>query len=74
MNFKNCSSKIKEDLYFTYVKPVLEYAAAAWAPHSRRSINKLESIQRRAAHFMMNNYFQTSIVYPICRYFLTGIR
>ena len=37
-NFKNCSHKIKEDLHFTYVKPVSEYAAAAWAPHSRRSI------------------------------------
>ena len=44
-NFKNCSRKIKEDLYFTYVKPVLEYAAAAWTPHNRRSINKLEFIQ-----------------------------
>ena len=31
-NFKTCSHKIKEDLYFTYVKPVLEYAAAVWAP------------------------------------------
>ena len=50
-------------MYFTYVKPVLEYAAAAWAPHSRRSINKLESIQRRAAHFVMDNYFQTSSVF-----------
>ena len=41
-NFKNCSCEIKEDLYFTDVKPVVEYAAAVWAPHSRRSMNKLE--------------------------------
>ena len=61
-NFKNCSRKIKENLYFTYVKPVLEYAAAAWAPHSRHSINKMEFIQRSAARFVMNNYFQTSSV------------
>ena len=61
-NFKACSRKIKEDLYFTYVKPVLEYAAAVWAPHTRLSINKLESVQRRAARFVMNDYFQTSSV------------
>jgi len=49
-------------MYFTYVKIVLEYAAAVWAPHSRCSINKLESIQRRAARFGMNYYVQTSSV------------
>ena len=63
-NFKTCSCKIKEDLYFTYVKPVLEYAAEVWAqsPHTRCSINRLESIQRRAARFVMNDYLQTSSV------------
>ena len=55
-NFKNCSRKIKEDLYFTYVKPTVEYAAAVWAPYSRQSINKLESVQRCAARFVMNDY------------------
>ena len=56
-NFKYCLRKIKEDLYFTYVKPVLEYVAAAWGLHGRRSINKLESIQRCTARLVMNNYF-----------------
>ena len=54
-NFKTCSHKVKKDLYFTCIKPVLEYAAAVWAPHTRCSINKLESIQRHAARFVMND-------------------
>ena len=52
-NFANCSCKI--DLFLTYVKPTMEYAAAAWAPYSRRSKNKLESVQRCAARFVMND-------------------
>ena len=67
-NFKSCSRKIKEDLYFTYVKPVLEYAAAVWAPHTRRSINKLEFVQRRAARFVMNNYCQSNSVSNMLSY------
>ena len=55
-------------MYFTYVKPVLEYAAAVWAPHTRRSINKLESVQRRAARFIMNNYCQSSSVSNMLSY------
>ena len=60
-NFANCSRKIK-DLYLTYVKSTLEYAATAWAPYSRQSINKLKSVQRRAARFVMHDYNQTSSV------------
>ena len=40
----------------------MEYAATAWAPYSRQSINKLESVQRRAARFVMHDYYQTSSV------------
>ena len=60
-NFANCSREIK-DVYLTYVKSTLEYAATAWAPYSRQSINKLESVQRRAAGFVMHDYNQTSSV------------
>ena len=59
--FTNCSRKIK-DMYLTYIKSTLEYAATAWEPYSRQSINKLESVQRRAACFVMHDYYQTSSV------------
>ena len=41
--------------WFKYVKN-LEYASLAWKPHTACSINKLESVQRRAARFVLNDY------------------
>ena len=61
-NFESCQRKIKNDLYLTYVKPILEYGVTVWAPYTRFGINKLESIQRRAAHFVMSDYHWTSSV------------
>ena len=69
----NCSRKIKEDLYLTYIKSTLEHAATAWAPYSRQSINKLESVQRRAARFVMHDYYTKLAVYQTCYYVLIGI-
>ena len=40
------------------VRPILEYASAAWDPHSQNNINTLERIQRQAARFCKNNYFR----------------
>ena len=61
-NFRNCPRKVKADLYSTYVKPILEYAVTVWAPYTRCSIDKLESVQRRAARFVMSDYYPTSSV------------
>ena len=61
-NFNNSPHKVKADLYLIYIKPILEYAVPVWAPHTRCLINKLESIQRRAAHFVMSDYYLTSSV------------
>ena len=38
------------------VKPVLEYAAVIWSPHTQRDINMIERSQRQAAIFVMNNF------------------
>ena len=45
-----------------YVRPILEYAICSWSPHSRRNIDKLEAVQRRAARFVLGNYHYTSSV------------
>ena len=54
-NFRNCPCKVKVDIHSTYVKPILEYAVAVWAPYTRYSISKLESVQRHGAHFVMSD-------------------
>ena len=40
----------------------MEYAAFVWSPHTINNINKLEAIQRRAAHYVMANHSRYSSV------------
>ena len=38
------------------VKPVIEYAAVLWSPHTKRDIDMIERTQQQAARFVTNNY------------------
>ena len=38
------------------IKPIVEYACTIWAPHTQKDIAAIESVQRRAARFVCNNY------------------
>ena len=51
-NLSGCSSDTKANAYKSLVRPILEYGAAAWDPHLSTQINKIESVQRRAARFV----------------------
>jgi len=42
------------------VRPVLDYAAAAWDPHTQTCISQLEAVQRQVARFITGNYRTTS--------------
>ena len=55
-NLNKCSTHIKAVAYTSLVRPILEYASAAWDPHSQNNIKTLERIQRQAARFCTNNY------------------
>ena len=55
-NLYKCSTHIESVAYTSLVRPILEYASAAWGPHSQNNIKTLERIQRQAARFCTNNY------------------
>jgi len=42
------------------VRLQLEYASTAWDNDVKRNINKIEPVQRRAAHFTCRDYRRTS--------------
>jgi len=58
----SCKREIKSNAYFIYVRPILEYAVCCWTPYTKRNINKLELVQRRAARFVMKDYHPTSSI------------
>ena len=50
-SLKQCNWKVKTSKI--YVEPILNYVATVWSPHTLCSINKLESVQKRAARFII---------------------
>jgi len=46
----------------TLVRPLLEFSSAAWDPHLAKDVHQIESVQRRAARFVMNVYRHTTSV------------
>ena len=55
-NLHMCDHHTKEIAYKTIVRPHLEYASTAWNPYTARNIDNIESVQRRAARFILRNY------------------
>ena len=52
----------KDTAYKTFVRPIVEYAATAWAPSTDKANDKIDMVQRRAARFVKNDYGRTSSV------------
>ena len=61
-NLRISCKSIKEQAYKMLVRPVLEYAAAVWDPHTKQDIKEVEKVQRRAARFVLRRYHNTSSV------------
>ena len=57
-----CTRKIRADAYCTYMRPILEYVAFVWSPHTNTNIYKLESVQRSAARYVMSDFDRYSSV------------
>ena len=54
-NLCKCPSHVKNS-YTIHVRPILDYACSVWSPYHQHNISKIEMVQRRAAHFVTNNY------------------
>ena len=55
-NIRTCPRKIKHLAYTTLVRPILEYVSIIWDPHTKSNTLKLETVQRRSARRIMQNY------------------
>jgi len=53
-NMNKCPQHIKSSCYKALIKPILEYAAIVWSPHTHKCY--WENVQRRAGWFVTNNY------------------
>ena len=51
---------VKESAYQTLVRPLLEYSSAAWDQYTKNLTNQIEKVQKRAAHFVSNDFTSRS--------------
>ena len=61
-NFRGCPQLVKETVYLSLVRPLLEYASCVWDPSGEGLKHELEMVQRRAARFVLDDYARNSSV------------
>ena len=66
-NLYHCAPSVKEKLYLTLVRPHLEYAAASWDPYTKKNIDSIERVQKRAARFVVNTYGKDTSISTILK-------
>ena len=59
---RSAQQAAKNTAYKTFVRPIVEYATAIWAPPTETNTDKIEMVQRRAARFVTNDYGRQSSV------------
>ena len=58
--------QVSQTAYEVLVRPTLEFATSAWAPHTNTSIQTIQRVQRSAARFVTGDYRGTSCVSDMC--------
>ena len=62
-NLSTCNRDIKLQCYKTYVRsPIIEYASPVWDTNNKNVMKKVESVQRKSARFILNDYNKDSSV------------
>ena len=61
-NISSCPTRIKLYCYKSLVRPILEYVAVVWAPHTLSAITSIEKIQRYATRFICGDCSRYSSV------------
>ena len=64
-NLGGTSQKLRQEAYFSLVRPHLEYCSNVWNPYTKKEVNKIENTQRRAVRFFLNNYNQSDSVFAM---------
>ena len=52
----NTSQAVKVQCYKSLIQPLLEYCTPLWSNCSRKNVERLESVQRRATAYILNDY------------------
>ena len=55
-NLSTCSRDVKLKSYKTYARPLVEYASTVWDPNIEDLQCKIESVQRKAVHWITNDW------------------
>ncbi|MEW8546907.1 MAG: hypothetical protein AB2693_25615, partial [Candidatus Thiodiazotropha sp.] len=61
-NVKTQNTVIKTQAYNSLVRPQVEYASSVLSSYTKENIKKVETIQRRAARWVSNDYSPYSSV------------
>lgn len=61
-NLRDAPSATRKLVYLSFLRPQLEFASPIWSPHQAYLVHQLESIQSRAARFIVGDYRRTSSV------------
>ncbi len=61
-NLRRAPTSVKKRAFETLVRPIPEYASAAWDPHAEADSYRLEMVQRRYARYTCNDFDRTSSV------------
>ena len=56
------NQQLKSQAYKTLVRPITGYASTVWDPYTKKNIDQLERVQRRAARYVQNLYDKTSSI------------